>query len=763
MRADRRLAGPSGSPSHDQYAPREIVTSFSNPPREEPEPSGDFSLRDYWRIVRARRGSILWTVAAAIVAAVVLNYVQVPTYRAATTVRIDREETSIAEFTDGQPRLPEQSDYIETQYRVLKSRSLARRVIEKLGLAGRVEFGGAALRQGLSSGSSVQAANDASAAVVDAFLERLDVDPGKGTRLVSIHFESVDAALTARVVNMLAQEYIEHNLEAKWQATEKASAWLRQQLASLRTALEQSESALRDYAAEHSILFVEDRKDISTGKLARLEEELTQAEADRIQKASLAALVEDSAGQGDAPPANLDSDTYEALRTELAALAQKQSELLVSFGPQYPKVERIGRQIEEIKSAMAAEQGRILDGVRQARRLAEKREALLRETVGHQRQTVHALGEDFIHYNLLQRETETSRALYEGLLQRLKEAGVSAGLRASNIAVLDPAEVPVETYRPRKLVNMALAAALGLLLGLTLAFVREHFDTGVRTPEEVERLTGLSILALVPWERTERRKRIPGKAASQPPAERRFLPFLDDSRASQVVVRDSFVSAEPPSVLAEAYRTLRSAVLLDCEPSQRRILVTSSQPEEGKTTVSLNLACSLAQLGRRVLLVDADLRRPNCAKQLGIRPRQSLNDYLQGRAEVDDVILETSVPGLSLVAGGCSPHVASDLLSSPRLATLLAQAAERYDHIVIDSPPSLALSDARVVARLVEAVILVVSGATERAALLRTKQAFDQAGARLLGFVMNRVDLSHPHYDYYRAYGYGGDAGEKVA
>jgi capsular exopolysaccharide synthesis family protein len=214
--------------------------------------------------------------------------------------------------------------------------------------------------------------------------------------------------------------------------------------------------------------------------------------------------------------------------------------------------------------------------------------------------------------------------------------------------------------------------------------------------------------------------------------------------------------------LAEAYRTLRSAVLLDCEPSQRRILVTSSQPEEGKTTVSLNLACSLAQLGRRVLLVDADLRRPNCARQLGIRPRQTLSDYLQGHAEVDDVILETSVPGLSLVAGGCSPNVASDLISSPRLASLLARTAERYDHVIIDSPPSLALSDARVMARLVESVILVVSGTTERAALLRTKQAFDQAGVRLLGFVMNRVDLSHPHYDYYRAYGYDGDAGERV-
>ena len=218
--------------------------------------------------------------------------------------------------------------------------------------------------------------------------------------------------------------------------------------------------------------------------------------------------------------------------------------------------------------------------------------------------------------------------------------------------------------------------------------------------------------------------------------------------------RGSNVLAARSCALSEAYRTLRSSVLLGLDESMRRILVTSSQPQEGKTTVSLNLACSLAQLKRRVLVIDADMRRPNCAKQLNVEADSGLTDYLQGRAEIEQVITRTRIDGLWLAAAGHSNEVASDLLYSPRLATLLREAGNRFDHIVIDSPPSLVLSDARTISRMVEGVIMVVSDSTESGALMRTKQTFDEAGVHFLGFVMNRVDLDNLDYGYYRDYGY---------
>jgi capsular exopolysaccharide synthesis family protein len=366
------------------------------------------------------------------------------------------------------------------------------------------------------------------------------------------------------------------------------------------------------------------------------------------------------------------------------------------------------------------------------------------------------LSDDFIQYNILKRDAETNRELYDGLLQRLKEAGISAGLRASNISILDPAEIPGDTYRPKKLRNLLLALTCGLLFGIGLAFVKEHLNTIVRTPEEVERMTGLGLLAVIPKSRQQVQKVKTKKVGRGRRSKNQVLALTDHANGAgtEKSQENALVRWAPEQGLSEAYRTLRSSVLLGWDESMRRILVTSSQPEEGKTSVSLNLACSLAQLGRRVLVVDADMRRPNCARQLGVKSDYGLSDYLQGMTDLDQVVVKTRIENLSLVPAGRSSTVASDLLYSPRLSTLLQEVGRRFQHIVVDSPPSLVLSDARTISRLVEGVVLVVSDATERNSLLRTKQMFDDAGVHFLGFVMNRVNLDNLDYGYYRNYGY---------
>lgn len=484
----------------------EVTVPFQRFAAEEPEPLGEFSLRDYWHTIHARRWTIISMAAMAVALAAVYNYVQVPTYQARATILIDREAPDISQLDENYGQVLEQPDYIETQYKVLRSRSLAKHVITALGLQDHVEFQPETDQYPSQAVKASFADDRIEPAVVDKFLERLGVSPGKGTHLVDVSFESVDRELAPAVVNTLAEEYIEHNLEAKWNATQKASTWLQQQLSTLKAKLEASETQLQEYAAQHSILFVEERKDITTEKLAQLEDELTRAEADRIHKQSLAMLVEDAMRQ-DAPlPGSLNSKTYQEHQSKLAELRREYSQLLVTFAPGYPKVQRIEKQIEEVERAIGVETERMLSNVRETFEVAERREELLKQASWSQRARVNRLSDDFLQYNILKRDAETNREVYEGLLQRLKEAGVSAGLRASNISVLDPAEVPGGTYRPKKLRNLLLALACGLLFGIGPAFVKEHLNTIVRTPEEVERMTGLGLLAVIPKSRQQIQK-----------------------------------------------------------------------------------------------------------------------------------------------------------------------------------------------------------------------------------------------------------------
>lgn len=730
------------SPGRPPAPPSPLLDApFAHSPFEQPEPASDYSLREYWRVVHAHRRAILALCVAALAGAAVFNYLQVPVYRSTVTLQIDREQPNTTRLEDTFVQPLEQPDYIETQYKILESRTLAKAVMEKLDLGARAEFRRGWFRSELDP---PQRGGDLNPEVVRRFLDAVTVSPGKGTRLVDLSVDSVDPALAAHTANTLAETYIDQNLAAKWDATQKASGWLTRQLAEMKAKLERSEMDLLEYATRHSIIFVEEQKNITTVKLKQLEEELTRAEAARVERQSAHLLAEEAMRRRAPLPGNLNTDTYRELGLKLAEAERERSQLLVTFAPGYPKVERVERQIAQLERALEAEKTRMLAAVEDNYRASLERERLLRDLVAGQTRAVNLLGDDIIQYNILKRDADSNRQLYEGLLQRLKEAGVSAGLRASNIRVLDPAEVPDRPYRPKKLQNLALGLAVGLFFGVVLAFVSERWSTVVRTPEEVERLTGLGLLAVVP--RTRERSGSLDRARRP-----RAAPGSGDGGGASRAVAPAW---EPGGEAAEAYRTLRSSILLGWDESMRRLLITSPQPRDGKTTISLHLAWSLAQLGRRVLLIDADMRKPNCARQLGVETEKGLSDYLEGAAEQGEIIAATPVENLWIVPAG-RPHAeASDLLYSPRLAALLDEAGARWDHVVIDSPPSLALSDARTISRLVEGVILVVSDETERASLQRTKQTFDDAGVRFLGFVMNRVNLNDLEYGYYREYGY---------
>ncbi|MBI1354259.1 MAG: polysaccharide biosynthesis tyrosine autokinase [Acidobacteria bacterium] len=724
-----QAAGPRFGQGRFESGPPALLQSV-----EETQLESAVSLHEIWKILLGHRRTVLFAMVLGLAGALVYNFVTPPVYRATATLQIDREQPSYANISEATtPQFPENPDYLETQYRVLQSRSLARRVMLELHLNRLAELTGETPPEELAAVAPGQVHPKA----LDRFLERLSVRPSKGTRLVNVSYDSIDPELAPQVVNRLAALFIDRNLEARWTATKKAGEWLERELKSLEDKLQKSESALQQYATAHSILFVEERKDITTEKLAQIEAELTKAEGERVNKQSLAMLVEEVVQSGGDLPGSLGSEAYRELQAQLSERRRELSRLQVTFSDGYPAVQRVRSEITEIERAVEAETQRLLSAVREDFAVAQKREELLRAASVDQRSRVNHISDDFIEYNLLKRDAETNRQLYEGLLQRMKEAGVASGLRASNIALLDPAERPLLPARPNKALNCLGGLAGGLLLGVALAFVKDQLNTVVRTPEEVERLTRLPLLAVVP--RTRR------------PATRKLLtkPFDDADGPETAMVR-----WDPEQNLSEAYRTLRSSVLIGWDESMRRILLTSSQPQEGKTTVSLNLACSLAQLGRKVLLIDADMRRPDCHRQLELDPLPGLHAYLRGEAELDETIRPSTIAGLSLLPAGKATNDAADLLHSARLPRLLDEAAERFDHVVIDSPPSLTLPDSRTIARYVEGLVLVVSDRTERASLARTKQSFDDAGVRFLGFVMNRVDLGRPEYGYYRTYGY---------
>lgn len=736
-------------------------------------------LLAYWRLLRKRRWTIL-TVFFVLFTVVLLGTVkQKPIYRANALLEIGKENPnilSVQEFF----QLDTVSDaYLETQYKILRSDSLARRVVDELRLDTLEEFAPGGFRRdakGASSSASGQtftgdqADRDPKAyqAARGRFRDRLGVDPVRRSRLVEIRFESQDPQLAARVVNALASHYIQQSLEVRWEATQKATEWLSQQLLQLKGRLEKSENELQTYAQEKGLLFLEKDKGTSENivneRLRQFQEELTRAQAARYEKESLYRLVQ--AGDYGALPGVTDNKLVQDLTVRLAELRREQALLGTTFTPDYPRVKQIQNQVDEIEAVLAREQRRAAQRITNDYLAAGRRESLVQQAFEEQRKQVNLIAGRSVQYNILKREVETNQQLYEGLLQRLKEAGVSAALKASSIRIVDAAEPPGRPARPSLVVNLALATMLGLGLGVGAAFLQEHLDNSLKTAEDVERFLGLPALAFIPAVESinGRRSHVYGLAGqSKLPdggmRDRSAVP----TRAPHWYRIDS--NAKQCSALGEAFRSLRTSVLLStADRPPRTLLVSSSQPSEGKTTISINLAISLAQLGQRVLLIDGDMRRPSVRVALNLESNLGLVSYLTGQQDWRAAVRPTGVAGLDAMVCGPVPPNPAELLSSERMRALLEEAKAEYQFVVVDSPPLLQVADSRILATLVEGVLLVVKGAsTPRELAQRARSSARDVGASLLGVVLNNLDVRANDDYYYRYYHYEGYSSERRA
>jgi len=719
------------------------------------------NLLAYWRVVRKRRWTVLTVLFVLFTLVLLATLKQKSIYRANALLEIEKENPNILTLQEMFAIETVSDSYLETQYKILRSDTLARRVIDQLHLDRLPEFNPRARREVPGASPAVVAggaARDAGGyqATLRAFRDGLSVDPVKRSRLVEIGFESQDPELAAHVVNALASHYIQQSLEVRWEATQKASEWLSQQLLDLKARLEKSEHEMQAYARENGLLFLESEKgapeNIVNERLRQLQEELTRAQGTRYQKEALYRLVQ--AGDYDSLPSAGENRVISDLSVRLAELRREHAQLSATFTSDYPKVRQVQSQIEEIERMIEAERTRVASRVTSDYLAAVRRESLVAAAFAEEQKQANVVAGRSVQYNILKREVETNKQLYEGLLGRLKEAGVSAGLKATNVRIVDGAEPPRKPARPNLSLNLALALVLGLGLGVGAAFLQEHLDNSLKTSEDVERFLGLPALALIPSVESlnGHRGRVYGLA------ENSKLLGSGKGKTSAPPPRWYRIDAETNahSALGEAFRSLRTSVLLStADRPPRTLLVTSSQPSEGKTTISINLAISLSQLGQRVLLIDGDMRRPSVRKAFHLDNSLGLVSCLTGQQDWRAAVRPSGLANLDALVCGPVPPNPAELLSSERMRLLLSEARAEYQFVVIDSPPLLNVADSRILATLVEGVVLVVKGgATPRELAQRAGAYARDVGANLIGVVLNNLDVRSDDSYYYRYYHY---------
>lgn len=709
---------------------------------------GQALLRNHLRIARRWRWVILSAVAAGALLGVIVTLLMTPKYTASSTIEISREGDKVTSFqgVEQDVELADQEFY-QTQYGLLKARALAGRVANDLRLVDNPEFFDmfdAANSDGdafsLVSGRYSAAGRPARQRVAEkVLLENLSVEPTRLSRLVGISFTSPDPEFSAQIANAWVKNFIESNLERKVQSTAYGREVLQRQLAEYKSRLDQSQRQLVAYASNQQIINLPaqasgdgtttQERSIVADDLASLNNALNIATADRIAAESRYRRAGSAGSSSEA----LGNNAINTLRQRRAELAAEYQQLMVRFQPGYPAAQAIQSQIDQLDQSIAREEARVAGSVQAQYRQAVDREQALKQRVDALKGDFLDLRRRSIQYNIYQQEVDTNRALYDGLLQRFKEIGVAAGVGVNNVAVVDPAQVPERPSSPRLLVNLAIALLSGLGLGVLLALGLEQLDEAIGDPSEVERRLGLSLLGSVPKVKT-------GESPREALLDRK-------------------------SELVDAYLAVQTNLAFTTEHGvPRSLAVTSTRPAEGKSTTSLALSVILARGGKKVILIDGDMRSPSVHHFGGVDHDRGLSNYLAGDDDVEALTFVMPDFGFTAMSAGPIPPNAAELLTGGRLAQLLSKLLQTYDHVVIDCPPVMGLADAPLIASRVEGVVYAVESHGIRSTQVKTALArLAAANARIFGGVLTKFESRKAHYGYGYDYGYGYGRGETAS
>jgi capsular exopolysaccharide synthesis family protein len=720
---------------------------------------------DYWGVLTQRRWTVISCFVTTVIVATIWTFTVRPVFTGTATLRIEKEQPRVVKFEEVMKEADSQQDYYQTQYKILQSRALANRVIGLLRLDQHPEFqrpDAATNWLGQAEGwlretlirwlplpppRTPEATEDLSleSPLTNVFLHRLSVEPIRNSRLVKISFDSYFPDVAARVANTLADAFIAQQLDQKVEATRYATQFLAKQLEEARGKLAETEDQLNRFLKANDILFIaSDRtgqpQDLISQQLTLLSDALLKVRAERIARESVTAQA--SSHDIASLPAVLQNAVIGKLKEDLATAEGEYEKLGQTFKPDYPRMEQLARRIAEGRRQLVAEINRTVQALQAEYDTAVRNEGQLEAALTQQQVLARRLSTNMAQYNLLRREVDTSRELYSSLLGRLRETQVSAALFTSNISVVDRAEIPSTPSRPRKSMNLLLACLIGLFGGVGLALAFEYLDTNIKDTKEVETVLRVPMLGLVPsWSALHGRRR------------RRQLHNGNGDAGPFALV----AHADMASVFAEAFRNLRTNLLYSApERPPKTIMVTSLQPGDGKTSLVTNLAITLSQLGAgEVLVIDADMRRPNVHEILDVEQAPGLSTFLTGQAELSEVIALTRIGNLFVIPSGRVPLNPAELLASKRLREAITTLSERFTYIVFDTGPLFGVSDAAILAGQVEGVMLVLRhGRASREAAQRAIRNLISVRAKLLGVILNDVDVRGNGYYGYGYYGY---------
>jgi capsular exopolysaccharide synthesis family protein len=695
--------------------------------------TGGINLLEYWRILNKRKWLIISIVVAFVVLGTLRTLMMTPLYTSTVRLQIDR---NVAKIVEGGNVTPVEGQYdvefLRTQYELLQSRQMLERVASSLRLGDDKEFLkadqfsilGSIMSLFASSDRREPTKSDREIAAVGTMMVNRTVRPIPGSRLVDVSYTDPVPARAQKIVTAFADAFMAFNIDKRFQANAYAKTFLEDQLKQLKLRLEESEKVMIDFQQKEQIVAVTEKSSIAENNLAAANVALGKLVSERIENEER--WRQATAVNAINLPQILSNKAVEGLRQKRNELAAEYEQNLEVFKPAYPMMVQLSNKIKELDRQLNIEVKAIRDSLKGAYDSSVAQETEVRKQIDSLKTEVLDLQKRSIQYTILKREVDTTRSLYEGLLQRYKEVDVAAGVGANNVFIVDRAQIPTLPSSPRLSRNVLLAFALGLGCALGSAFLLERLDDTVRTAEEAEQLTGLATLGVIPRVGSDK--------------------LLEEE------------IADPRSGLAESYRSLCTALQFSTESGlPKTLLITSAGPSEGKSITSLAIARHFANIGLKVMLVDVDLRNPSLHEKLGLDNSSGLSNCLTGACTPPEVLQQTDLPNLAFMASGPLPPNAADLLGSSRLLTLLSGGTEVFNLIVLDAPPVMGLADAPLLSSVAAATAFVVASGQARRGIVRgALKRLQMSRAPLIGMVLTKFDSRAAGYGYGYGYGYGG-------
>ena len=725
-------------------------------------------LFEYWRLLRRRQGTLVLALGLGLIAAVLVTLPQMPVYQAKTSLELLNLNEDFMNIKEVE-QVADENGYslltdIETQIKILQSDLLLDRVLREMGSPGAEPLVASRISSwrkllNLPEQSPLKANNPA----LEMAKREVKVRSVGQTRIMEIAVDSTNPKTAAEFANRLAQDYIEENVESRWEMTQKTGDFLTKQIDDMRAQLERSEDRMQSYARQNGLVFTDEKTNVTEVRLKDLQDELSRAQADRVAKQSRWEMATTAAPE--TLPDVLNDPTLRQYEEKLADLRREKASLEETFTPDHPQVKRLTAQAAAVEQSMDVQQNDILKQIKNEYDSAMRREILLQSDYRSQAGIVSDQSEKSIQYNILKREVDTNRQLYESMLQHVKEASVAGALRASNIRVIDPAKVPIVPDRPQLWLNSLLGLLAGAFLGVAYVVTTEKADRMLQEPSDISMYMGLPELGVIPAKRWVRYsgRRFPQSAQDSARASGTSTPGLD-------LVRDLPQCLElvtwqaKPGALAESFRAALTSILFagrNGHPA-KILVVTSPNSGDGKTTVATNLAIALAETGQRVLLIDADLRKPRIHALFELNNETGLTSILQNGLEAQQPDLErerevlcraTPIPGLFVLTSGPIVDGPTNLLYAKHFPNYLQKCAESFDMVLLDSPPMLTIPDARLLGRMASAVVLVVRAeSTTRDAAVAARIRLEEDGIEILGTIMNDWNPKHSRGGYYGYY-----------